>query len=276
MSINSDVVVFAKKVYELSTLTLAEIEARKWEALLIVNAVYSAATPAGIAKSHADRDARWGDVIRSEGFLAALHPKWHLRTDDGKPPAIKHALESAIDNPNRDLRTRLQTLQFIPPNEREALTDLVRAFIADAFRGAKGFAREEYFNVMRARSATWFRDPWLVVLPFEGQAPGVSILVDNQGPTHDGSMWDDPDDDTAWEKTKFSWAEAIRTWDGEVLRDNPLAQLYLKTEATVAGVVDTASDTAKGLAFVAKWAPYTLGGIAIIGLTTFAVSLGRR
>jgi hypothetical protein len=25
-----------------------------------------------------------------------LHPKWHLRTDDGKPPAARFALQSAL------------------------------------------------------------------------------------------------------------------------------------------------------------------------------------
>ena len=45
MSNNKDVAVLAKKVYELSVLSVAELDARKWEALLILNAVYSSATP---------------------------------------------------------------------------------------------------------------------------------------------------------------------------------------------------------------------------------------
>jgi hypothetical protein len=138
MADNKDIAVLAKKVYELSTLRLDEIDGRKWEALLIVNAVLSSATPDGIAKANADKEARWGDAIRKEGMLAAFHPKWLLRTDDGKPPAIKHALESALDNPNRDLRTRLQALQFIAPADREPLTDLVKALEADAYAGARG------------------------------------------------------------------------------------------------------------------------------------------
>ena len=121
---NRDIAVLAKKVYELSTLAPAELDERKWEALLILTAVLSSATADGIARTNADKEARWGDAIRKEGLLSALHPKWHLRTDDGKPPVIKLALESALDNPNRDLRTRLQALQLIAPADREPLTDL--------------------------------------------------------------------------------------------------------------------------------------------------------
>jgi hypothetical protein len=48
-----------------------ELEARKWEALLIINAVISSATPAGIDKMNVDKEARWGDQIRKEGLLSA-------------------------------------------------------------------------------------------------------------------------------------------------------------------------------------------------------------
>ena len=192
MADNKDIAVLAKKVYELSTLRLDELDGRKWEALLIVNAVLSSATPDGIAKANADKESRWGDAIRKEGMLAAFHPKWLLRTDDGKPPAIKHALESALDNPNRDLRTRLQALQFIAPADREPLTDLVKALEADAYAGARGDARDQFLTVMRTRSKTWFREPWLMVLPYDGNPPPVSILIENQGPTHDGGWHDEP------------------------------------------------------------------------------------
>ena len=87
MSDNKDIAVLAKKVYELSILPVEALDARKWEALLILNAVYSSATKDGIAKANAVKEARWGDKIREEGILYMLHPKWHLRTDDGKPPA---------------------------------------------------------------------------------------------------------------------------------------------------------------------------------------------
>lgn len=279
---NKDIAVLAKKVYELSALTPAQLDDRKWEALLFLNAVYSSATPDGVAKANAAREARFGDALRKEGLLSALHPKWHLRSDDGKPPVIQIALESALDNPNRDLRTRLQALQFIAPADREPLTDLARALVSEAFNGAMGEARNEYLDVMRARSPTWFREPWLIVLPYEKEPPAVLILIDNQGSTHDGGIYDDPSDDTEWEKVKFGWADAIRTWDINFLRDNPLAQFYLGAEAAATKAAETAGDiasganeAAKGLARLLKWAPYAAAGIAVVGLTA-AVLVTRR
>jgi hypothetical protein len=165
MTSNKDIAVLAKKIYELSVLSPAELESQKWQALLLLNAVYSAATPEGVAAATADRVARWGAQITAEGVLSALHPKWHLRTDDGKPPVARIALESALTNPHRDLRTRLAALQFIPPEERGPLDDLVRALAADAFSGATGDARTRYLDVMRGLSTTWFKQPWLTVLP---------------------------------------------------------------------------------------------------------------
>ncbi len=282
MADNRDIAVFAKKVYELSVLTPEQLDAQKWEALLIVNAVYSAATPGGIAKAQADKEARWGDAIRQEGLLSALHPKWHLRTDDGKPPVIRHALESALDNPHRDLRTRLQTLQFVPPTDRETLTDLVRALISDAFGRATGEARREYLDVFHPRAEAWLKDPWLVVLPYDGQPPAVSILIENQGSEHDGGIFDNPDDYSEWEKTKFGWSEAIRTWDVDFLRDNPLAKLYVTAESAASTMAETAGDiaaganeAAKGLASLLKWAPHAAAGFAVICLTA-AVLVTRR
>ena len=272
---NRDIAVLAKKIYELSTLAPAELDERKWEALLILTAVLSSATADGIAKTNADKEARWGDAIRKEGLLSALHPKWHLRSDDGKPPVIKLALESALDNPNRDLRTRLQALQLIAPADRESLADLARSLVADAFKGATGDARDQYVDTMRSRSATWFREPWLIVLPYEGQPPGVLILIDNQGSTHDGGIYDDPSDDTEWEKTKLGWANAIRTWDVDFLRDNPLAQFYLGAQSAAGDIASGANDAVKGIATLLKWAPYAAAGIAVIGLTA-AVLVTRR
>ncbi len=98
MASNKDIAVLAKKVYELSVLPPAELESQKWQALLILNAVYSSATPEGVAAATSDRVARWGAQIAAEGVLSALHPKWHLRTDDGKPPVARIALESALTN----------------------------------------------------------------------------------------------------------------------------------------------------------------------------------
>ena len=282
MSDNKDIAVLAKKVYELSILSPAELDARKWEALLILNAVYSSATQPGIDKANADKAARFGAQIEQEGILSKMHPKWHLRTDDGKPPAARFALETALSNPSRDLRARLATLQFIAPADRPPLDDLARAFIADAFAGAKGAAREQYIDVMRSRSATWFREPWPIVLPFEGNPPAVMILLDNQGKTDDGGLYDDnPSDDNDWDK--LSWATAVRTWNVDFLRDNPLAKLYVNVDTAVNKVVDTAgelaggaNDAAKSLAKILKWAPYVLAGIATVGVTAAVLAAARR
>ena len=279
---NKDIAVLAKKVYELSVLSLAELDARKWEALLILNAVYSSATQAGIDKANADKAARFGAQIQQEGILSKMHPKWHLRTDDGKPPAARFALETALSNPSRDLRARLATLQFIAPADRPPLDDLARAFIADAFAGAKGAAREQYIDVMRSRSATWFREPWPIVLPHEGTPPAVMILLDNQGSTDDGGIYDDnPSDDNDWDK--LNWATAVRTWNVDFLRDNPLAKLYVNVDTAVNKAVETAgevvggaNEAAKSLAKILKWAPYILGGIATVGLTAAVLAAAKQ
>ncbi|MFY0539487.1 hypothetical protein [Nannocystis pusilla] len=81
---------------------------------------------------------------------------------------VKLALESALDNPFRDFRARLQALQFIAPEDRELLTDIVRAFEADVYTGAKGDAREQFITTMRSISKEWFKDPWLTVLSYDG------------------------------------------------------------------------------------------------------------
>ncbi len=277
MSDNKDIAVLAKKVYELSVLPVEALDARKWEALLILNAVYSSATPEGVDKANADKAARWGAQIQQEGLLSQMHPKWHLRTDDGKPPAARHALESALSNPARDLRARLATLQFIAPADRPPLGDLARALITDAFGGAQGVARQQYLDAV-ARLKTRFTDPWPIVLANEGELPPVMILIDNQGGAlNDGGILDDdPSDDPLW-------AHAVRTWDVDFLRDNPLAQLYQGVE-TVAGkvvetagqVADGANEAAKGVATLLKWAPYVLAGIGAIGATAVVIAAVNR
>jgi hypothetical protein len=242
-------------------------------------AAYGSATPEGVAKANADKEARWGDKIRADGVLSALHPKWLLRTDDGKPPAAHAALVSALTNPNRDLRTRLSALQFVAESERATLDDLVRAFVVDALKGAKGDARNEFVDVMRARSKTWWKEPWLAVLPHDGAFPPVSMLVENQGATHDGGIYDDPADDTMLE----TWRNSINTWNVDFLRDNPLAVLYSKVDSIATTAVETAgavatgaSEAAKGLATVLKWAPYVAAGVGVIALTSVILAAGSR
>ena len=281
MADNKDIAVLAKKLYELSVLSPEQLDARKWEALLILNAIYSSATPEGIDRANADKEARFGAQIKQEGFLSKMHPKWHLRSDDGKPPAARFALESALANPSRDLRARLATLQFIAPEDRPSLDDLARALAADAFNGAKGEAREHYLDVMHARSKTWSSQPWLIVIPYEGNPPAVMTLIENQGSTHDGGLYDDPSDDTPWDK--IGWANAVRTWNVDFLRDNPLAVLYVAVDGVVNNAVDAvgevasgAGEAARGIATIVKWAPYVLAGVATIGLTAVVLVAANR
>ncbi len=277
MTDNKDIAVLAKKVYELSVLPVAALEARKWEALLILNAVYSSATPEGIDKANADKVARWGAAFQQEGLLSRMHPKWHLRTDDGKPPAARFAPESALSNPARDLRARLATLQFIAPADRVSLGDLARALITDAFASAQGVARQQYLDAV-ARLKTRFTDPWPIVLPSEGEPPPVMILIDNQGGAlNDGGVLDDDASDDPL------WANAVRTWNVDFLRDNPLAQFYLGAETVAGKAVETAgqvaggaSDAAKGIAALLKWAPYVLAGIGAIGATAIVLAVANK
>ena len=277
MSNNKDVAVLAKKIYELSVLSVAELDARKWEALLILNAVYSSATPEGIDRTNADKVARWGNQIEQEGLLARMHPKWHLRTDDGKPPAARHALESALSNPARDLRARLATLQLIAPADRPPLGDLARALITDAFGGAQGVARQQYLDAV-ARLKTRFTDPWPIVLPNLDGPPPVMLLIDDQGGRlNDGGVFDDDAADDPL------WAHAVRTWDVDFLRDNPLAQLYTSVASAASTVAETAgavvggaNEAVKGIGLILKWAPFALAGIGVVGLTALVLAAANR
>ena len=101
--------------------------------------------------------------------------------------------------------------------------------------------------------------------------------------THDGGIYDDPADDTEWEKLKFGWADAIRTWDITFLRDNPLAQLYTNVETAASKAAETAGDVAGGVAGAAKsiakiikWAPYVVAGIGAVGMTAVVLATTRR
>jgi len=272
--VNKDVAVLGKKIYELSTLPLEELEKVRWQALALLGAVYGAATPAGIALANKEREARWGAKIQAEGILSRLHPKWHLRTDDGKPPAAVPALASAIDNPNRDLNSRLAVLLGIPDDQREPLTDLVRALSADAWAAATGDARNKYVDVMRQIDPYWSKKPWLTITPskFNNDFPPISILIDNPGATHDGGIHDNPDDDTALEK----WSQGIRTWNVDFLRDNALAQLFTGVSEAAENVGAGARDAVKGVAQIVRWAPYIFVGLSGVGVLVVLALVGTR
>jgi hypothetical protein len=114
--------------------------------------------PGRVAKTNADKEARWGDAIRKEGLLSALHPKWHLRTDDGKPP-------------RHQARPRERPRQPAPrPADAPAGAPAHRAGRPRAAHGPRARPRRrrlqggrratpgvKYIDVMRSRSATWFQ-----------------------------------------------------------------------------------------------------------------------
>ncbi len=115
------------------------------------------------------------------------------------------------------------------------------------------------------------------MLPQDNGLPPVMLLIDNQGATHDGGIYDDPADDTEWDRV--SWANAVRTWNVDFLRDNQLARLYTKVDSAASKVVETAgqiadgaNEAARGLATILKWAPYVLAGIGAIGATAVVLA----
>jgi hypothetical protein len=278
MSDNKDIAVLAKKVYELSVLPVDALDARKWEALLILNAVYSSATPEGIDKANADKAARWGAAIEQEGLLSRMHPKWHLRTDDGKPPAARHALESALSNPARDLRARLATLQFIAPADRPPLGDLARALISDAFNGAKGEARSSTSTSCAAAARTGFASPGRSCSR-EGEPPPVMLLIDNQGATHDGGIYDD-DDDSDWDRSAGPTRSAPGTSTSSATTRSPALHddrgRRRQVVETAGQVAEGANEAAKGIATLLKWAPYVLAGIGAIGATAVVLAAVKQ
>ncbi len=221
---NRDIAILAERIEEFSRLSPEDIEAKKMEAAAVVAAAFAASTTAGVAASAAERDSRW--KAKMSGPLAIFNPVWYLRTDDGKPPAIRPALLAGLDRTDRTLNERLSGLLSVPPADRPALDDMVRSLSADAWARATGSAREKYVDVLRSIDPYWSSKPWLLILPSpkNNDFPPISILIDNPGSTHDGGLHDDPADDTELQK----WRDGIRTWNVDFLRDNPLALAYTK------------------------------------------------
>lgn len=270
---NQDIAALAKKTLEYTLLSRAQVQERKWEIMLFIGTIYMSATEKGVELSKQDMQKRFQkELAAAGGDLALVDPYWHVRVDDGRPPALQHALESALDNPARTLSARLAVLRAVAPEERAALTDLVRALSADAFAGATGAAKTQYVDAMRAVSKTWFKDPWLIILPrgdgADARGPAIQILLDDQGVgANDGSILDkNPDDDPLWSK-------AIREWDVSFLRDNPLAQIFTTvTDVAAAGddLLQSGLSAAKALAMFVRWAPWVIGGMAVAGVATVA------
>ena len=274
MIVNEDIKALAKQAYELGQLPQPEQAARKWEAVAVCGQIISAATPAGLVAAQAALEARWGAQIRAQGLAALVDPWWYLRADDGQPPVIAGLIESAMTNPNRPLASVLRSFTAVDPDKREALTEQVRAFLGRAFAGALGEARLRYVDVMRSRPEfNWPRDPWAAVLPYVQNDPPAQILVDHQGEDHDGGMFDDPDDDTAWEKLKFGVQEAAWAWGPTLLQYNPPALFY----QGVAGAAEAGAEAVrKPLEEAARFGKYLITGAAVTGAAAVLLFVYNR
>ena len=274
MVINEDIRALAKRAFELAELPVSDRAANTLEALSVNGQIVGAATPAGIERAKAETEARWGAAIRKVGLSAIVDPWWYLRSDDGKPPVIAGLIESAMTNPDRPLASVLRSFATVEPDKRAVLTDQVRAFLGRAFEGALADARLRYVDVMRSRPEfKWPHDPWAAVLPYPQNDPPAQILVDNQGQTHDGGMFDDPSDDTTWEKVKFGAKEAAWAWGPALLKYNPPA-LFYQGAAVAAG--EAADAVKKPLAEAAKFTKYLITGAAVTGAAALLIYVYNR
>lgn len=274
MVINEDIRALAKRAFELAELPVSDRAANTLEALSVNGQIVGAATPAGIERAKAETEARWGAAIRKVGLAAILDPWWYLRSDDGKPPVIAGLIESAMTNPDRPLASVLRSFATVEPDKRAVLTDQVRAFLGRAFEGALADARLRYVDVMRSRPEfKWPHDPWAAVLPYPQNDPPAQILVDNQGQTHDGGMFDDPSDDTTWEKVKFGAKEAAWAWGPALLKYNPPALFY---QGAAAAAGEAAEAAKKPLAEAAKFTKYLITGAAVTGAAALLIYVYNR
>ena len=269
MVINEDIRALAKRAFELAELPVSDRAANTLEALSVNGQIVGAATPAGIERAKAETEARWGAAIRKVGLSAIVDPWWYLRSDDGKPPVIAGLIESAMTNPDRPLASVLRSFATVEPDKRAVLTDQVRAFLGRAFEGALADARLRYVDVMRSRPEfKWPHDPWAAVLPYPQNDPPAQILVDNQGQTHDGGMFDDPSDDTTWEKVKFGAKEAAWAWGPALLKYNPPALFYQGTAAAEAAKAP--------LVEAARFTKYLITGAAVTGAAALLIYVYNR
>lgn len=289
MSQNQDIKALAKRAMELSQLPDTQHAGRDAEARSVVAAIIRAAPQAAIEAASKEMETRWGPQIKASiqswggwiDFLTKLtDPWWYLKLSDGKPPVIAALAAAAYTNPNRKPADVLASFASVKPEEREPVTEQVRAFVGDVLRATTTPVRDQFIALMRSRpELKWPHDPWACVLPLDGGAPPIQNVVDNPGEDHDGGWYDDPSNDTYFEQLKFGWRDAILRWDGEILRTNPAAQFYTF-------VADTAENTKQAggiLLTVASYLPYVpvvLVGVAGVAVTVYGISwlsrLGRK
>jgi hypothetical protein len=276
MSQNQDIKALTKRAMELSLLTEAQQVGRDAEARSVVSAIINAAPESATEAASKELEQRWGPQIMASlqswtdwiDFLKKMtHPWWFLRTSDGKPPIIAGLAAAALTNQKRKPAHVLTSFAAVKPEEREAVTEQVRAFLGDVLRATTTPVRDEFIALMRSRpELKWPHDPWACVLPLDGGPPAIQKVVDNPGEDHDGGWYDDPSNDTTWEQLKFGWVDAIKRWDGEILRTNPAAQFYLYAEKT-------AENTAKSASTLANWATYLpYVPVVVVGAVGLAVT----
>lgn len=292
---NEDVKALIYQAYKYSQLPVAEREKNSWAAGIVVGRLIDLAKPEDVQKARDEITERWSAQLKAKACLPTdsafecakkvigiiFDPWWWLRSDDGKPPAIRIVAESALTNPNRTLAQILAGFEAVKPEDRPALADAVRAFLSRAWEGALGPARIEYVDLMRSRPEfNWPKDPWAAVLPYDGNDPPAKILVANQGKTKDGGLFDDPTDDTAWEKLKFWASDSVRTWDPSILVDyNPVYQFGSWANETAGDLWETGKglvkDTAKAV-YGDIIVPLALtAGVVVIGIAAY-IFLSRK
>ena len=266
---HAEVAALAKLAAAYSTMTPEAFDKRNWEALFLVNAALNGATEEGRAATKAELYQRWQKEWEREGsgFLGPAQAKWYYRTSDGKPPVIRLALDSALRNPDRTLRARLQLLQSIPPERRADFTEALRVLYGDIAAGA-GAANHAIAPKMRAINRelygdeNWFDRPWLTILPYKGEPAPIEILM-----AHQVGLKADQEptpEELALRERQGPWLRAIASWDLTFLRDNPLSQFYVNVTGAAAGVAGVAAGAAGAAASATKAAATTTKVVAAV------------
>ncbi|MFY0539986.1 hypothetical protein [Nannocystis pusilla] len=245
---NEDIKGLIHAAYNFSQLPQAEWGKHSWAAGIVVGRLIDQAKPAAVQQAREELVKRWDAQLKAQAckpadsvvecgkkILTIIFDPWYwLRSDDGYPPVVRLVAESAMTNPDRPLASVLSGFAAVKEEDRPALTDSVRAFLNRAWEGAwvllasSSSTRCGLVAAQKLQDGTWsgwWQDPWAAVLPTAQHDPPAHTLVMNQGKTKDGGLYDDPTDDTAWEKVKFYVDDSVRTWDPSILNTNPRLSL---------------------------------------------------
>lgn len=190
-------------------------------------------------------EQRYGPQIQGQ---AVIGPSWYFRIDQpGQVPAIAGLLKSLAANPNRPAVDILDAFQKTPPENREAQTPMLKAFLVRLMDGATGEGNQKFTELIHQVDAYWIKNPWLAVEPFNGTVPAM-ILIQYQGIDHSGGMYDDPADDTLWEIAKNNFFKAVDDWGPPLLQYNPAALFYDKVTDVAAEAAGLGKDLLTKLA----------------------------